>query len=365
MKLRTIPLWGQISALLVMVLALVWSVAFYELYRTQQSAMHDAELETVKNAQIFAEYSRSTLKRVNEFILEARRQWTGDWQSFAGVVKRGQENIDDISFQVAVIDKDGIMQFSNLAKPSDRVDLSTREHFRVHLEAAGGDRLFVSRPLLGKVSGKWSIQVTRPIITNGQFAGVIVVSLSPDQFASFAAKLNMGKGSVMTVVRSTGEIMARYPGTETSLGNVLKDRPFLTPDAPLTANYRQVSVTDGVDRIWGYNRLPEYGMIFVVGNAVDEVLASYRENRVLVLSGATAISLLAAILLLLLYRSHRRPQRVPRVQGPEPADLLQVARTSRRRPRRGSTGRHRRPGSAPHPRAARTRSSRSRRRHRG
>ena len=265
MKLRTIPLWGQISALLAMVLALVWSVAFYELYRTQETALHDAELETVKNAQIFAEYSRSTLKRVNEFILEARRQWTGDWQSFASVVKRGQENIDDISFQVAVIDKDGIMQFSNLAKPNDRVDLSAREHFRVHRDAPDSDRLFVSRPLLGKVSGKWSIQMTRPIITNGQFAGVIVVSLSPDQFASFAGNLKMDKGSVVTVVRSSGEIMARYPGAETSLGNVLKDRPFLDANAPLAANYRQVSATDGIDRIWGYSRLPEYGMIFIVG----------------------------------------------------------------------------------------------------
>jgi signal transduction histidine kinase len=303
MKQRAIPLWGQLTALLVMVLVLVWSVAFYELYRSRQTALHDAELETLKNAQIFAEYSRSTLKRVNEFILDARRQWTGDWQSFAGVVTRAQENIDDISFQVAIIDRDGIMQFSNLAKPSDRVDLSTREHFSVHREAGGRDQLFVSRPLLGKVSGKWSIQVTRPLIRNGEFAGVIVVSLSPDQFASFAKKLNMGKGNVMTVVRSTGEIMARYPGAETSLGNVLKDRPFQATDAPLSANYRQVSVTDGVDRIWGYIRLPEYGVIFVVGNAIDDVLASYHENRTLVLSGATSVSLLAAVLLFMLYRS--------------------------------------------------------------
>ena len=303
MKRRTIPLWGQISALLVMVLALVWSVAFYELYRTQQTAMHDAELETVKNAQIFAEYSRSTLKRINEFILEARRQWTGDWQSFASVVKRGQENIADISLQVAIIDKDGIMQFSNLAKPNDRVDLSDREHFRAHRDAPGSDRLFISRPLLGKVSGKWSIQVTRAIITNGEFAGVIVVSLSPDQFASFAEKLNMGKGSVMTVIRSTGEIMARYPGAETSLGNVLKDRPFLAVDAPLTANYRQVSLTDGVDRIWGYNRLPEYGMSFVLGEAVNDVLTPYHEHRIMVLLGATAVSALALLLSLVLFRS--------------------------------------------------------------
>ncbi len=303
MKRRILPLGVQMFALLVMILGLVWGIALYELYRSHLAAIHDSEIKTTKDAHIFAEYSRSTLKRINEFILDVRGQWTGDWQAFAALVKRSQENIDDISFQVGVIDKDGILAFSNLAKPEERVDLSQREHFKVHRDAAGADRLFISRPLLGKVSKKWAIQVTRPILNDGQFAGVLVVSLSPDQFASFAEKLSMDKGGAVTVVRSTGEISARYPGGDAGLGIVLKDRPFLGADAPLSGNYRQVSTTDGIDRIWGYYRLPEYGLTFLAGDAIDDVLAPFHASRFLILLGASAVSLLASVLLLLLYRS--------------------------------------------------------------
>jgi hypothetical protein len=113
-------------------LVMVWVVAFYEMNRSYQSVFNEAKIRNTEEAQIFAEYSSSNIKRLNEALLDLRRAWRGDWKEFAELVQRRQEIIHDISFQVAVIDKDGIMQFSNLAKPSERVDLSEREHFRVH-----------------------------------------------------------------------------------------------------------------------------------------------------------------------------------------------------------------------------------------
>ena len=186
MKRSSSILRSQISLIVILSIVLVWAAAAYELYRSQQSRVHEAEVRTVVQAHVFAEYSRSTIKRINEFILDLRPEWTGDWKYFSNSVQRRQENIDDLTFQVAIIDRDGILAYSNLAKPTDRTDLSQREHFKVHQEAGNADRLFISRPLKGKVSGKWSIQITRPILKNGKFDGVLVVSVSPDQFAGFA-----------------------------------------------------------------------------------------------------------------------------------------------------------------------------------
>jgi signal transduction histidine kinase len=294
---------AQISLILFASLVLVWTAAFYDLSRSREAHLREADVRTVIQAQVFAEYSRSTLKRINEFILNARTEWTGDWQAFSAHVKRAQENVDDLVFQVAIIDRDGIMAFSNLAKPNDRVDLSEREHFRVHKEAPQNDRLFISRPLKGKVSGKWSIQVTRPIFRNGQFNGVFVVSVSPDQFAAFAEKLGLTKGNVMTIVRNSGEIMARYPRNEKGLGIVLRDRPFLGEQPARSGNYRQASSVDGEERIWGFSTLPEYGMAFVIGETMENLMVGYEAHRTDVLSVAGAVSLMAAILLFMLYRS--------------------------------------------------------------
>ncbi|MDP3540432.1 MAG: ATP-binding protein [Azonexus sp.] len=284
-------------------IVLVWAAAAYELYRSRQNHLHGAEVRTVVQAHVFAEYSRSTIKRINEFILDLRPEWTGDWKSFSNSVQRRQENIDDLTFQVAIIDRDGILAYSNLAKPTDRTDLSQREHFKVHQEAGNADRLFISRPLKGKVSGKWSIQITRPILKNGKFDGVLVVSVSPEQFASFAEKLRIAQGSSLTVVRNTGEIMARYPAIESSLGKLIEGRPFLRSDEADSGNYSIAATVDGKERIFGYYRLPEYGMNFVLGEAENDVLVPYFSHRRTVILGAIAVSILALSLFFMLFRS--------------------------------------------------------------
>ncbi|MGI9134973.1 MAG: ATP-binding protein [Rhodoferax sp.] len=295
----------MLATLLGLSLLLIWAAAGYEIYRTRQTDLHDAEVRTASQSQVFAEYSRSTFKRINEVILGIRNQWNGDWRAFAGLVTTVQENIDDLSFQVSVIDKNGLLSFSNLTVPTDRTDLSGREHFRVHKEADNADTLFISRPVLGKVSGKWSIQVTRPILRKGQFDGVVVVSVSPEKFASFAEKLGLSGGSVLTVVRDTGEIMARYPIRERSLGQLIKDRPYQVAGAPIAGNFQQASIVDGAQRIYGYYRIPEYGITFVMGEALTTVLEPYQVHRDKMLGGALAASFFATLLFFMLFRSFK------------------------------------------------------------
>ena len=65
------------------------------------------------------------------------------------------------------------------------MDLSDREHFRVHRDHPGEDRLFISKPVLGRVSKQWTIQFTRPIHQNGEFAGVLVLSIPTSFFADY------------------------------------------------------------------------------------------------------------------------------------------------------------------------------------
>lgn len=293
----------QITLIVILALILVWMTAAYEIYRSQQTYLHEAEARTAVQAHVFAENSRSTLKRINEFMLNLRNEWKGDHAAFSALVQRRQENIDDLTFQVAIIDRDGFLAYSNLAKASDRTDLSQREHFRVHKEANNADRLFVSRPLMGKVSKKWSIQITRPIISDGVFNGVLVISVSPEQFAGFAEKLRITGGSSLTVVRNSGEIMARYPALESSLGKVIKGSVFLDPSAPDFGNYQRAATVDAKERIFGYYRLPEYGMTFVLGEAVSDILEPFKAHRSMVLLGASAVSALALLLFFMLYRS--------------------------------------------------------------
>lgn len=293
----------QLNLAILACLALVWITTFYELNRSQNSHLHEAELRTAVRAQVFAEYTKSTIRRIDELILDTRAQWSGDWEAFSGLVQRRQKTIEDLTFQIAIIDKEGLLAFSNLAKPSERTDLSQREHFRVHREAPSTDRLFISKPLKGKVSGKWSLQFTRPIPQKGEFDGVLVVSISPELFAQFAEKLRESTGSIISVIRQSGELLARYPVVESSYGQVLKNRVYLEADSPMIGNVRDIAQVDGTERIYGYYKLPEYGLIIVVGEAVEDVLAPHLKHRKVVLGLAITISLFAILLFGMLSRS--------------------------------------------------------------
>jgi len=294
----------QLILMFALTLLLTWSFVAYELFRSRAQYLQEANVRTYVQSQVFAEYSQSVVRRINEVLLDMRNDWHGNWAEFAEIVRRRQEILQDISFQVAVIDKDGMMQFSNLSKPNEKVDLSHREHFRVHHDSPEIDSLFISKPLKGKVSGKWSLQFTRPIFRQGRFDGVLVVSVSPDQFTALAKKLTVSGGGAVTVLRDGGEVMARYPAMESMLGKVI-DISFLSLSSTpsLAGNYRRVALVDGVERIYGYTRIPEYQLSFVVGESVKKVLEPYEAHRNMVLGTAVVINLCAFFLFGLLFKA--------------------------------------------------------------
>lgn len=300
----------RIGAACMLCLTIIWGAVFYELDRSRNSILQEVVVKTQSQARVFAEYSQSTIKRVNEVLLDMRPYWNGDWQSFAKVIQNSQENMKDLTFQVAVIDKDGLLAFSNLAKPTDRTDLSQREHFTVHSQAPESDKLFISKPLKGKVSGKWSIQFTRPIFKNGRFNGVLVVSISPDLFDDFAQTIGVSQSGSVGLIRETGEIMARFPASPESLGQMAALAAYRMPNAPYVGSFRRVASIDGVDRIYGYYKLPDYGLNFLVGESVSEILKPYEQSRTNVLAAAATISLLTLFLFYQLLRSLRASDRL-------------------------------------------------------
>ena len=56
MKQSTRSLRRQITLTVTLGLLLVWAVAFYELYRSRDAALREAEVRTSFEAQVFAEY---------------------------------------------------------------------------------------------------------------------------------------------------------------------------------------------------------------------------------------------------------------------------------------------------------------------
>jgi diguanylate cyclase (GGDEF)-like protein/PAS domain S-box-containing protein len=290
-------------------LAAIWWFTFDQLAQARDRLIHNAEIRTRLEAQAFGQYSLGSTRRLSEFLLDLRASWLAGRDVFERVIHEREEAVRDLTSQVAVIDANGLLLYSSIGPVSQPVDLSEREHFRVHKASGGRDVLFISDPVQGKVSKKWSIQFTRPILKDGQFAGVMVVSVSPEQFASFANTLTVGTNGVASIIKESGQVIARMPDPTAGIDSPPRKRRFNEPGAQDSGNYRTVSGTDGVERLLGYHHVPEIGLYFLVGESIASILAPYEAYRRTALAGAIGSTLLMALLYATLRRSMSQRKR--------------------------------------------------------
>ncbi len=211
---------------------------------------------------------------------------------------KNQYSFKDLALQFTIIGADGRMESTTTAGAAPRVDLSDREHFRVHVNATG-DTLFISKPVLGRASGRWSIQLTRRITDEtGAFRGVLVASLDPYYLSRFYESIDLGKGGGITVVGRDGAVRAMAGLSRETLGSPFGDMAGLQR---ALAREQLTEHGEGAesDRVTAYRAVADWPLIVVV--RVDDTDARVRRHEVkahtrLIATGLT-IGVLAVILL--------------------------------------------------------------------
>ena len=324
--------WGEALAWLPLLVVLfggaligagVWAT-LDGLERERAEILRGKEADAANLARAFDENVRQTVRRLDQALVHLRDEFVTNPDRFLARAGNWQKTLyADLAFQIGAVDPEGKLLLSNLAPAREPIDLSDREHFLVHRRSAE-DALHISRPVLGRVSGRWSIQFTRRINRpDGSFGGVMVLSVNPDDLTGFFGASELGaQGSLMLVgtdrvVRARASAAKATSGatsgaTGTGVGSVLADRPYLDPAAPPAGISHLSSEVDGIRRIVAHRRLRDYPLVVIVGLGWSEAMAGYVERRDKVLLGTALMagSGMAALLLIAwLVRSHLRHHR--------------------------------------------------------
>ena len=118
----------------------------------------------------------------------------------------------DVFIQVAVIDKHGRLRASTIPDFTP-IDLSDREHFRVHIDDPS-TRLFIGVPVIGRISGQTSIQLSQRVNDpQGRFLGVIVVSMPASYLTVRYDRLRVGHEGLVSVAIAAISIGCGYRKT--------------------------------------------------------------------------------------------------------------------------------------------------------
>ncbi|MBX9635701.1 MAG: sensor histidine kinase, partial [Magnetospirillum sp.] len=148
-----------------------------------------------------------------------------------------------------------------------------RLYFQAHRNAR---RDLVIGPLVNtKLRDKQAFHISRRIEDpQGKFLGVAAAGFDTDTFTNFYQTLPLGKQASISVVDLEGRVILRQPDPGRWAGTSVSNGPLmnaLTQGAPvgmLTAS----SPLDGTNRLLTYRLIPEFGVVVVVGEAMEDVL---------------------------------------------------------------------------------------------
>lgn len=297
----------EILAGLGLVALALWGLVALLVYRAHGEAMETAAATGRSIARALAEYEESSIRTIDVTLRGLREDWARDPRAFDRAVARYEADLRrERVIQVAIVDADGWIRYSRLPQ-SGPLNFADRGYFQAQ-KAAGRDRLHISEPVMGRVTRQYAIQVTRPLLdAANRFAGIIVVAIPPPAFEAVFKDLQLGRDGTVTLARADGTVLARSGGLEEVLDASLSGAPGLAPGDPVAGEYRARGRLDGIERLFSYRRLQDYGLTVYVGQSMDAALAPfYRQRDFLLAGGGLASILLFAVALLLLGRERER-----------------------------------------------------------
>lgn len=235
-------------------------------------AKHRGELHVQQINEAVDQQLDATIRSVDTAIRHLRSVYLHDRKNLEHSVHEMLDAYPKGMLQfVIVIGADGFLNYSSDTKPnakSSHVYFGDREHFQVHADS-NEDRLFISEPIVGRISGIPLIQCTRAIRDGKRFVGVIGVPLRPEYISNNLWTLHIDPSDMISIVREDGRIIARSRNLEEGLKlTTPASRPFMHSQAGEHGIFRDISITDKKPLLFSWRHLTNYPIIAVA--AIDE-----------------------------------------------------------------------------------------------
>jgi diguanylate cyclase (GGDEF)-like protein/PAS domain S-box-containing protein len=300
---------GTITALASALIVGIWFATIAHVLYEREEAVESAIRQNSNLAKAFEEHITRAIKGIDQVVLFLRHDYM-DHGAPIGIGEYAAKGVINAGLfhNFLVVDRDGNVLASQVAASSE--NFSDRDYFRHH-KANDRDELFIGKPVIGRLTGKWVIPVTRRLITaDGGFGGVLVLSVNPEYLLGFYRQADIGHNGLFDVAGLDGISRVRKIGEVRSFGEPVKDGAVFR--ARLSApdgNLQSDAYGDNVDRFLSYRTLKEYPLMVAVGVSREEVLAPLKGNGATYFIGAILASAMVALfanLLMGALMQHRR-----------------------------------------------------------
>jgi len=212
---------------------------------------------------------------------------------------------------VLVLDVRGDVVFDSGGVEPRKANLADRGYFQA-LQQGNYTGLYIDVPLYSRVTGKHTLAMARPYHhADGRFAGVVVGGLRIAYFSELLSALDLGEHSGITLFRSDGTVVVRFPYREDDVGKSIAGTDNLRRiQAERSGSFLGTSVLDGVERFYTFRQVGDYPLILSVAQSTQSILADWRRSAVVLGGFALLLMLAGVVLAALLTPELRRRQQV-------------------------------------------------------
>ena len=307
-----------LSTLALVLLGLLWAALLVQSQRDQRLSLLDTRVHLLNITRTFKEHAETTFNDADQALRLVKYQYEQRRSHDLSVLNEYMgHSLPDKRFynQIGVIDAQGRYAFSNLSSArTSPVDLSDREHFRVHRDGPLTP-VFVSRPVMGRISQKWSLQVTHRLNQpDGRFAGVSVISIDPDYFVRFHRGIDLGAHGMSALVGLDGYPRTLSLGHQTisQTSSAWQTALALPPEVmhQQRGSFLSDQLFDGVPRLYAYEHLKGFPLLMLTGMAQTEVLEEFQARNLTYFQFGAVISLIIGLFATTSLYLLRRAQRI-------------------------------------------------------
>lgn len=181
-----------------------------------------------------------------------------------------------------VLDAKGNIVFDAAGEVPRVANFADREYFRVHQQRSDVG-LYVGHAYASRLrNGSLSIPLSRRIShTDGSFAGVVLLAIQLDYFRQLFSTLSLGNHGAMVLMQQDGTLIMRRPYDEKVIGrNVSNASTFKEHRQKVEGSFTDVSVIDGVRRLYYFKNLRHLPLTIIVAEAYSDIYAAWWQRTV-------------------------------------------------------------------------------------
>ena len=260
------------ASLAVVMLAALAGLASIMIWQSYRAALAAGEARAMSSAQVVAahfewmmEAGEQALRRIDAAL---GNDPVGSSNNAVADLRRAVGDLHE-GFQYSVYDETGHLAYSSVPEAVG-IQVSDREYFG---RLRDGETIVISPQLEERLSGEQVFVIARRISRNGRFHGAASIAIPTKAMDGFWSLLGLGPNSTVSVVRTDGWLVARYPSLPETIdlsGTALFTK-FL-PAAPSGFYHSGVSPADGLSRIVGYQTVQHWPLVALSGVDLDEAL---------------------------------------------------------------------------------------------